>query len=333
MKPSALESFHPHNEAHIEQLKLNETLIFLHVMKTGGTSLFRILEQNYPSQHTFHFGNQEGRTLEDFDNLSLETRDRLKLIHGHLEFGFHHHLSQPCRYITMLREPINRVVSLYYFLYQNPPRRPPEGPPCETLRDFLELGVLGVDNNQTRRIAGEISNHYPFGECTADLLDIAKENLSKFLFVGITEQFDESLIVLRRKLGIDKILYFPVRSNSRKPKLETVDPRDIEHIKAFNQLDIELYQFGNELLEQVIRQAGDSFRTEYYFFKLANQQYRSKISEVASVKTKIQKTRKKIRRTHQARHQFSQAKKRVQDDITAIAHSRLFRFLQRLGIR
>ncbi|MEL6321794.1 MAG: sulfotransferase family 2 domain-containing protein, partial [Cyanobacteria bacterium J06626_14] len=209
MKSPGAEPFETQPEPSIKVLHVQEALIFLHLMKTGGTSLFRLLKPHYPRQHTFHYGSKPGRTLHDFEQLPPDNRDQLKFIHGHLAFGFHHRLNQPCRYITMLRDPISRVISLYYFLYHNPQRYIPEHQRCETLHDFLELNYLDADNYQTRQIAGPLSEQFGFGKCNTTLLNVAKANLAECLSVGITERFDESLLVLRHQLGLNQILYAP----------------------------------------------------------------------------------------------------------------------------
>ncbi|MEM7770070.1 MAG: sulfotransferase family 2 domain-containing protein [Cyanobacteria bacterium P01_A01_bin.37] len=330
MKPSTLATYQDLSQTDLERLQPHEALIFLHLMKTGGTSLFKLLKQHYPKELTFHYGSKPGRTLTDFHQLSAEKRDHLKFLHGHLTFGFHHRLNQPCRYVTMLREPVSRVVSLYYFLYQNPRRYLPDEQQCQTLREFLDLGCLDADNDQTRRIAGPISDQFKFGECTTELLDIAKQNLSQFLFVGITERFDESLIALRHSIGIDRVLYASFNKNSRKPKQTEIDASDLDVITAHSQLDIELYQYGNDLLDEAIQKIGDSFHTEYYFFSQANQQYRSAITQLGSVKKKIKRARKKLKQTRQRRQALKQNIHTIQNEMKGMVQSRFWRLWQRL---
>ena len=62
----------------------------------------------------------------------------------------------------------------------------------------------GVDNHQHRRLiagigAGEFEGAQ--GELDASALALAKRNLDGFIAVGLTERFDESLIMIRRALG------------------------------------------------------------------------------------------------------------------------------------
>ena len=53
-----------------------------------------------------------------------------------------------------------------------------------------EPGQLGA-------ISGDLDT--PFGACTSDMLERAKRHIEeRFSFVGITERFDESLVLLRR---------------------------------------------------------------------------------------------------------------------------------------
>lgn len=290
-----------------ESLQAHEALIFLHIMKTAGTSLFKVVQQQYAKDLTFHYvARKAGKQLEDFEQLPQETRDRLQFFHGHDCYGIHERLSKPSRYITILRKPVNRVVSLYYFIHHNPNRDIPEAERCPTLRSYLDARLDCVDNGQTRAIAGDVASDFAFGECTSELLDIAKQNLSQFLMVGTTERFDESLLVLKHVLGLDNILYSRTNENLKKPKMEDIDPDDIEMIKTYNQLDQELYVYANQLLEEKISQIGERFPIEYSFFKHVNRQFSDVQLELKDTKKKLKDKHQKLREIRQQRDQLKQ---------------------------
>ena len=295
------------NAVNYESLQPDEALIFLHIMKTAGTSLFKVLQQQYSKDLTFHYvPTKEGKRLEDFEQWPQDRRDRLRFFHGHECYGVHEHLNPPSRYMTMLRKPVNRVVSLYYFIHHNPNRDIPVEARCPTLRSYLDAQLLCINNGQTRAIAGEAASDFAFGECTSELLDIAKQNLAQFLMVGTTERFDESLLVLKHVLGLDNILYSRTNENLRKPKMEEMDPADIETIKTLNQLDEELYAYANQLLDEKIRQIGDAFAIEYRFFRHVNRQF-------SDVELALKDTKKKLRDKHQKLQKMRQQRDQLKD--------------------
>ena len=257
----------------IDSLKTNEALIFIHLMKTGGTTLFQLIQRHYPEEKTFHYVPlKDGQKLQDLEQMERSQKDQLKFIHGHAKFGFHEHLKQPARYITMLREPVSRVISLYYFTHQNPKRDMPADKWCPTLSSYLDTQLKGFNNTQTRAIAGPLAAQVPFGKETPEMLEMAKQNLDKFLMVGVTERFDESVIVLKHALDLKHILYSRVNENSQKPKIDSIDVADIERIKEYNSLDQQLYAYANQQLDQKIKQIGDAFQDEYETFRQKKKQ-------------------------------------------------------------
>jgi hypothetical protein len=330
-QPLLMDSDAP-NDPGVDRLQPDQALIFLHLMKTGGTTLFRLLRQNFPQQLTFHYTQEKpGKRLEDLYHLSQAERDRLKFLHGHIHYGFHEQFNQPCRYVSIIRNPINRVVSLYYFIHQNPNRNLPEASRCQTLRDYLDSNPFGIDNDQTRRIAGSISNHYPFGQCDSELLDVAKQNLRKFLVIGVTERFDESLLVLKYALGLEKILYYRFNENSRKPKLEDIDSHDLKRIQHYNQLDTALYQFANELLDEKIQQMGDRFQSEYVFFRNANAQYNQAHTAINKTKAKLRRTRKKMKSARQNRRHLRAELSHGRSSLDSMENSKFWRLWRGLS--
>ena len=80
--------------------------------------------------------------------MPAERRDSVRLIWGaHVEYGLHEYLSEPVSYFTLLREPVNRVLSHYYFAREQ--RCAPEDP---SLPDHLAAHVEA--NLQTRLLGG-----------------------------------------------------------------------------------------------------------------------------------------------------------------------------------
>ena len=177
-----------------------EALIFLHIPKTAGTTLNRIIEWQYSPFAIFTMDPYRIRaTAERFKRLPEARRRRLRVVRGHMFYGIHEFLPQGATYITMLRDPVARVLSAYYFVLRRPLNPLHRKLKKERLRveDCLRL-FPDRNNLQCRFIAGVKDT------AIADerLLDMAKENLTKsFSVVGICERFEESLILISKTFG------------------------------------------------------------------------------------------------------------------------------------
>ena len=98
-----------------------EALIFLHIPKTAGTTLNRIIEREYSPFAIFTMDPHRIRaTAERFKRLPEGRRRRFHVVRGHLFYGIHQFLPQGATYITMLREPVARLLSSYYFVLRRP---------------------------------------------------------------------------------------------------------------------------------------------------------------------------------------------------------------------
>ncbi len=173
-----------------------------------------------------------------------------------MPFGLHNYLEQSCKYITVLRDPVERVISQYYYIKKNmhnPLHKQVEGGGM-TIADFVSSGIaVGMNNGQMRFLNGDI-DEYKFNECNEHMLAHVKDNIEKhFIWLGITERFDESILNLSHILNWDWPHY--IRENVSKTRKATkeVEQKDIAAIKAFNSLDIKLYEYANDRLNAETR--------------------------------------------------------------------------------
>jgi len=115
-----------------------EALIFLHIPKTAGTTLNRIIEWQYNPVSIFTVDPHRIRaTVARFKTFSDRRRRRFLVVRGHLLYGIHEFLPQGGTYITMLREPVARLLSTYSFILRRP---------LHPLHRKLKTGRLSVEN-------------------------------------------------------------------------------------------------------------------------------------------------------------------------------------------
>ncbi|WP_009634488.1 sulfotransferase family 2 domain-containing protein [Synechocystis sp. PCC 7509] len=257
--------------------KLNNTaLIFLHLPKTAGSTLNNIISRQYNSKNIYNlYGNADQilELTENFKHLSEKQHQNIKVIKGHICYGFHELLVRPATYVTLLREPVDRAISLYYYIRRHPAHRHYELITSKnmSLDDYIYSGVATqLDNGQTRMIAGVDANKVEFGKCSVAMLEKAKKNINThFSFVGTTSKFDESLMLLKNYFSWSLPLYQKQNVTKNRPETSDILNSTLNVIKDLNKLDIELYKYAETKIEQQIEQQ-DFLAKELKAFNFVN---------------------------------------------------------------
>lgn len=226
-----------------------QALIFLHIPKTAGTTLNRIIEWQYSPVSIFTVDPHRIRaTIKRFKTFSEQRRRGFRVVRGHLLFGIHEFLPQGATYTTVLREPVGRLLSSYHFILRRPLHPLHRKLKRERLavQDLIRL-TPQRQNLQCRFISGIGVN----GVCDERALDIAKENLSRsFRVVGLAERFQESLLLMMASFGWEVPFYENRKVAKTRPP---IDPAVIDAIREHNRYDLELYDFGKKLFEENLR--------------------------------------------------------------------------------
>jgi SAM-dependent methyltransferase len=233
------------------------TTIYLHIPKTGGMSLDRVLARNYEPVTVYDMYGELDEATRKLLAVPVEQRARIRLLKGHIPFGVHVHLPLPCVYFTLLRRPVDRIVSLYHFAQQTPGHhlyRPirVEG---MSLLELVDAHITAEFDNQLIR---DLANRrdIQIGECTREVLELAQENVERyFTVVGLMERFDETVHLLaqahgwRSWLGAE-VVNATANRGSRKP----LDRAVLQHIQELNALDLEFYEWAVQRFERQMRQ-------------------------------------------------------------------------------
>jgi hypothetical protein len=232
-----------------------------------------VLKRQFPSSHLTVRARQRPRTdtIADFARLPEEDRLRPRLIMGHTVYGLHEGVPRPCTYVTMLRHPVKLAFSQYRYVQRIPSHHHHEAVKDMTLEEYVASRIsFEMDNSQTRAIAGDLGT--PVGECTDEMLEVAKRNLEEhFSWFGITERFDESLILLRRTFDWRDVRY--VSRNVSRSRAE-LTPTQRELLERANWLDMQLYEYAQRVMDERIA-AEPGFAEELDRFTRANHRYRT----------------------------------------------------------
>lgn len=256
------------------------TIIFLHIGKTAGASLRRILRRQFRHREVLEFLpplpepgrlRREG-ALDAFAEIPEDRRRNARLVMGHATYGIHELIPRPSTYVTMLRDPVALVISLYRYVLRTPKHVLHHDVVARdlSLEDFVTSGLsVEVDNSQTRAIAGDTST--PFGGVDDAMLDRAKAHLEeRFAVVGLTERFDESLLLMRRAFGWARVYY--VATNIA-PDASPPAPATVELIRERNRFDAALHAWAAERFDETIA-ASPGFDEELRRFRRTNRLYR-----------------------------------------------------------
>jgi hypothetical protein len=218
--------------------------------------------------------------MDRFKALTIEQKSRIDFLTGHFGFGIHNHLPRPAEYVTLLRDPVMRVISRYHHEMRDP--RSDLHPLIQkgmTLPEYVRYyaEAAEMDNLQTRMIAGNWQDR-GHGPCTDEMLATAKENLQRhFVLVGVTDQFDAFYLLLRKRFDWPPVYYRRRNvSRSRLQKKKQFPLDTLRVIEAYNRQDMALYQHARVLLHESVQAAGPLFRMQlltYQVGRLAHQNY------------------------------------------------------------
>jgi hypothetical protein len=197
---------------------------------------------------------------------------RLDYLLGHLPYGFCDVINSPwpgCSYSTVLRQPVARVVSHYHHLMSSHPQTVLDlCPKCTTLEAFSEalesgqLSPLGLDNLQTRMVAGDgfwaagsrarINDAAPRAD--EAMLQKAKVNLVKhFSVIGFSEDLQDYVEEARDFLGLASEAApvvappGPGPHNKTRGGPDALSPETHARIARTQQYDLRLYAFAKRL--------------------------------------------------------------------------------------
>lgn len=263
---------------------LRKRIIFLHIHKCGGLTLQRIFRRNFGyslprrALHRLysHLRPKGQNLLEDLKNSQAVNR----YLMGHFCFGIHKHLPGESQYVTMLRQPVERLKSLYVYSRNNPDAYYYQEAQGIPFFDFVDSGrVLETDNGMVRFLSGDedpaqtFINRREFGSISKADLEKAIENIENSqMCVGFLEEFDTSLMLFADKLKLKRKQYFRINEASNQFPRPTWDDR----LASYTKYDQALYDYLYEKFFQDFVE-GDSFDlSQLESFKRKNAAYQYK---------------------------------------------------------
>lgn len=245
-------------------------LIFLHMPKTGGSTLQGIIQRQYSIDSTYDIDGSGMVALQrSVDYLrSMSGRDLKKItcLKGHMPFGAHRLFNKPSVYVTMLRHPYERAISEYYFARNTP---------NHGLYDLVRGGNMSLEAFLDLRKEQGLANIYcrllgeavDWGNLAAlpvkvcpDALEVAKRNINQhFSVVGLTECFDASLLMMKKMLNWGDVSYIRRNVTRNKPPPARYTKQQQKALFDFTDLDMELYAFAKTNFDKLVNSVGRDF--------------------------------------------------------------------------
>ena len=252
----------------------NPVTIYVHIPKTGGQSFYSILDRNYQKERIFS-SMQLHKGLEELSELSSGESEKLDLIRGHLPYGIHEIVERDATYITILRNPVDRLISLYHHIKRSTNHFFYEQINSGEmgLEQFAESGEFFTDNAQTRFLYGRDGHLLP--KIEESHYQVALDNLENMVqFVGLTESFDLSILLFQKQLGWKTPYYHKVNVATKKYKSKAQIPEHVvATIREHNKYDILLYDKAQELFSRQLESYLPSVDRDLGFFRAKNRAY------------------------------------------------------------
>ena len=246
-------------------------ILFVHVMKTGGTTVMRNLRESYELDEIYPYRAldiryDEGR-LEIERHLSVpyllalpaERHRSIKVYTGHFPYVVRELLPNPVVAATILRHPVDRTVSLLRQFRRSAPWMGEPGlrsPLTElTLEEVYEQPLVYeplVHNHMTKIFSISVEDD---PQTYMDVIDVderrlavAKANLAEVEVVGLIERYDEFLDEAEDRFGW-QIVRGARKNATPESEIQPIDPALRRRIEEDSALDMELYAFARELID------------------------------------------------------------------------------------
>ncbi len=215
----------------LKSVNLPRPVVFLHIAKTAGTSIVHFFQQRLAADQICSHGDFL-RFPKDRASFESQLR-RYQFVSGHFGYSDVASLLEESYAFTFLRDPVDRVLSLYKFCMHADMQK--QFAVARAARDLgLEAFLTStrpevsemLDNQQTWQLARMYwhkDRQALAGISDEELLAMATTHLEEFDHVGLTESFDSDFRRILSDLDIDQ----PV---PRTRQFKTIDPLSRDHL-------------------------------------------------------------------------------------------------------
>jgi len=230
-----------------------ERFFFVHLPKTGGTSLYLRLQRQFGERAVYpdlSDGDPVSVAPQLFVGVLLDRwrrrRDEIEVVTGHFPLCTTELLDADFTVLTVLRDPVERTLSYLRHHRQTTPadaEKPLEAIYEDPVRfkGFIENQMVKMLSLRREEMTDGMMTEVPFSR---KRLRAAKRRLESIELVGLQESLEEFAQELERRRGWQ--LGPPVYAVGSEPMDVPASFR--ARIAKDNRLDVELYEFARELV-------------------------------------------------------------------------------------
>lgn len=221
-------------------------ILFDHLPKCGGSTLNTYLESHYPKRKIYTVdGRYPSESVKIFKEFNEKKRHEFSLIKGHLSNELIHYTDPSCIKITVLRDPVDRIISHYFYVKRTP---------VHYLYSKVNNSAMSLEDYVSSNLSDELQNYYVshFSGLSSDeiqnnpekSIETAIDNLkNNYDIVGFLDDFNLFINNLRAQ-GNLKFQYTNSKVNVTKnrPNIDKIPRSTIELIESVNRLDMLFYK-------------------------------------------------------------------------------------------
>ena len=223
------------SESTRDSLTPRADVLFVHIPKTAGISLYSAMAKSFGPQHSLRYPRSTEEFKQQFLRLSDEELHRYRLMSGHFNLPFWLRRDLGGRVIVaLIREPVERALSTYRYIrsWTGHPRHALLGK--ASIADYVDYYVA-----ETSRHNGQCMLLCGSGDFQA-----AKEMAQKQIdLLGSVEQIARLTNALSDRLGVPLVLGRENRSVVEHPKRNDLDAALIAKLQSCNVEDCKLWSY------------------------------------------------------------------------------------------
>ena len=235
-------------------------LFFIHPPKSGGSSVLSFFEINAEKGAFTRFVWDAPGWPNRLDELRITKRGG-----GHQSYGFHRVARMPFDYVVVLRDPLKRQVSQYWYAVTGKNGDAEALASISHAEALARSGAISLDDwvggshDGGNIFVKMITGHDVVND---DSLRLACENIERrFTWAGCCEDLSQFLLLLCAKSNLDLPFYSTtnVTNKSNKSKVEVSRDAANKFIMD-NALDYKLYEFVKARVEREVERGGATYQ-------------------------------------------------------------------------